>query len=100
MHICEVGVCPNRPYWFQRFREFKEPIGRGAVYEDASKAVKFPYKLEPGARVSVMFAKSASNSPAVVRAGLVYAMTGDDRLFTGKSAIVRELAKARQVAHS
>jgi hypothetical protein len=98
VHIGEVGLCPWRLYWFQRFREFKQPAKRGVVLADSDK-VGLPYKLEPGARMQITFPKIAMESNAIRRSGLVYLMTCDERLFTGGRKLVRAAAKiARSVA--
>lgn len=96
--ISEAGVCPWCLHWFQWLREFKEPAGRGAIVQDKSGKITLPYKLEPGASVDIALSKAAMNSPPIGRAGLVYVMTSDERLFTGGHRLVRAVAKRQRAA--
>ena len=96
VYVREVGVCPRRYYWFQRLREFKAPVGRGVVLQDAAHKITLPYKLEPGSRIQIKSAKASIDTQAVCRAGLVYLLTEDERLFTGSSALLRAIVKAQQ----
>lgn len=88
VRVREVGICPLRTAFFQRFREFPEPGGRGAVFQDADGQVVMPYELLPGARCGIAFPKAALWSEAFLRARSVYVLTETDRLFVGRGKII------------
>lgn len=88
VRVREVGFCPLRTTFFQRFREFPEPEWRGSLYEDADGEITLPHELEPGARFVMTSAKSAIRNKYLFRARSVYAITEADKLFIGKGRVL------------
>lgn len=91
VYLREVGFCPLRTSFFQRFKELVEPEGRGAIVGDYLGVERFPRELLPGARCVVAADPSTYGAESILKARSAYAITETECLVIGKGPVLNEL---------